>query len=124
VLPLTAADFLADAGAQTLVLQIALHAADVSNPTKPWSLYLRWVDWLLEEYYAQGDLERTRGLPVTPMLDRERPIPLPKFQLGFLNAIVLPLFQELARVPGVSMDEPLAHLRANMAEWTAQAAAP
>ena len=66
---------------------------------------------LLEEYYHQGDMERERGLEVTPMLDREHPIPLPKFQMGFLKAIVSPLFEELGRVPTVDVSEPLNYLQ-------------
>eukprot|EP01138_Halocafeteria_seosinensis_P005324 gb/GECG01005443.1/.p1 GENE.gb/GECG01005443.1/~~gb/GECG01005443.1/.p1 ORF type:complete len:746 (+),score=71.57 gb/GECG01005443.1/:1-2238(+) len=106
-----------DESGQELVMQIMLHAADVSNPTKPWDIYLQWVDWLLTEYYRQGDMERERGLEVTPMLDREHPIPLPKFQMGFLKAIVFPLFEELGRVPTVDVSEPLNYLQNNMDEW-------
>lgn len=77
------------------------------QPTKRWDIYLKWVDWLLTEYYQQGDMERARGLDVTPMLDREHPIPMPNFQMGFLKAIVNPLFEELGRVPGVDVSTPL-----------------
>lgn len=91
------------------------HGLDWPQPTKPWDLYLQWVDVLLKEYYMQGDMERERGMNVTPMLDRTKPIPMPKFQMGFLKAIVLPLFEELHRVPGVDVSEPLRTLKVSFA---------
>lgn len=40
------------------VLENLVHCADLSNPTKPLSLYKRWVDLLMEEFFQQGDKER------------------------------------------------------------------
>ena len=85
-------DVRADPELQQLVMLLALHAADVSNPAKPWELYIKWTDRVIAEFFDQGDKEAAAGLPVTPMLNRHKPIPLPKFQLGFINAIVLPLY--------------------------------
>lgn len=85
-------DVRSDADLQQLVMLLALHAADVSNPAKPWDLYIRWTDRVIAEFYDQGDKEEQAGLPVTPIFNRHKPIPLPKFQLGFINAIVLPLY--------------------------------
>lgn len=33
------------------------------------------------------------------MNDRQQPLSMPKFQAGFISAIVLPLYETLARVP-------------------------
>lgn len=52
------------------VLQNMLHCADLSNPTKPLSLYKHWVDNIMEEFYQQGDKERLQGLDISPMCDR------------------------------------------------------
>jgi hypothetical protein len=76
------------------------------QPSKPWEYYLNWTERLITEFYAQGDRERELGLPVTPMLDRSKPTPLPKFQAGFINAIVLPLYKELHRIDGVNVTSP------------------
>lgn len=35
------------------VLENLVHCADLSNPTKPLSLYRRWVDLLMEEFFQQ-----------------------------------------------------------------------
>lgn len=66
---------------QLLLLQLALHSADVSNPVKPWDLHMRWYPRLLEEFYCQGDKERDLGVPITFAFDRLNPVPQPKFQL-------------------------------------------
>lgn len=78
-------------------LQIAMHTADVSNPAKPLVHYRRWVTMVMEEFFGQGDQERDRGLPISTFFDRRQPN-IPKFQLGFIDFIVLPLFQEWAKV--------------------------
>ena len=38
-----------DANHLTLLLNIALHAADVSNPAKPFETYMRWTNRVLAE---------------------------------------------------------------------------
>ena len=47
-----------------------VHCADLSNPTKPMTLYSRWVDLLLEEFHLQGDKERQLNMEISPMCDR------------------------------------------------------
>ena len=108
-----------DEAAQRLVLMLALHAADVSNPAKPWPVYNKWADRVVAEFYAQGDRERERGWDVTPAFDRTKPIPKPKFQLGFINAIVLPLYEALDKVDGIDFAVALRCLRDNIRRWTA-----
>lgn len=38
-----------------LLAQALVHAADISNPTKPFDICKKWSDLLLEEFFAQGD---------------------------------------------------------------------
>jgi len=98
-------------------LKISLHAADVSNPAKDWSTYRRWTDRLMEEFYAQGDRERAEDRAVTPGFDRQNPVPMPNFQRGFIRGLVLPLYEGLAEVGGVDLEQPLKNLRSNLARW-------
>ncbi|KAF1784950.1 HD/PDEase domain [Phytophthora cactorum] len=53
----------ADPEDDRLVLQMALHAADVSNPTKSLRTYLVWTERIKQEFYQQGDKERELLLP-------------------------------------------------------------
>ena len=57
------------------------------------------------------------GIAVTPMFDRKNKIPLPKFQLGFVNFIVRPLFIAIDRLSAVDASEALESLEANVARW-------
>jgi len=52
------------------VLQNMIHCADLSNPTKPLSLYRQWTDRIMQEFFEQGDIEREQGLDISPMCDR------------------------------------------------------
>nr|CAD7461741.1 unnamed protein product [Timema tahoe] len=52
------------------VLENLVHCADLSNPTKPLTLYKRWVELLMEEFFQQGDKEREQNLDISPMCDR------------------------------------------------------
>jgi hypothetical protein len=36
-----------------------VHCSDLSNPTKPLSVYKLWVDRIMEEFFRQGDKVRT-----------------------------------------------------------------
>ena len=54
---------------------------------------------------------------VTPFLDREKPIPMPMFQTGFVKAIVLPLYTMLGSLDGVFLDECTDQINKNLERW-------
>jgi hypothetical protein len=66
---------------QLLLMSLALHAADVSNPVKVWEQHLTWYPRLMEEFFSQGDKERELGYPITYAFDRNNSVPQAKFQL-------------------------------------------
>ena len=72
-------------------LNILIHAADISNPTKPLDIYKLWAQRCIDEFFRQGDMEKRLGLPVSFNCDRNT-VTLPQSQLGFIDAIVFPLF--------------------------------
>ena len=109
---------------QLLLLESALHMADISNPVKPWDIYQGWLSRVMEEFYLQGDLERQLELPMTFGFDRTNPIPQSKFQLGFIRVIVSPLYTTYSRLPGVSLDHCLASMESNIDRWTLQENGP
>ena len=37
----------------TLILKEVLHAADISNPAKPWQVCRFWTDCVMQEFYGQ-----------------------------------------------------------------------
>uniref|UniRef100_A0A8D8LDL5 Phosphodiesterase n=1 Tax=Cacopsylla melanoneura TaxID=428564 RepID=A0A8D8LDL5_9HEMI len=77
------------------VLENLVHCADLSNPTKPLTLYKKWVDLLMEEFFQQGDKERELNLDISPMCDRLSAT-IEKSQVGFIDYIVHPLWETWA----------------------------
>jgi hypothetical protein len=71
-------------------LNALLHAADISNPTKPLKVYKKWANLVLEEFWMQGDKEKEMKLQISFMCDRNT-TSIPHSQLGFIDGIVLPL---------------------------------
>ncbi|KAL9647651.1 hypothetical protein ABK040_015141 [Willaertia magna] len=76
------------------LMSIVLKCADVSNATRPQTIAKRWSEHLLNEFFHQGDEERERGLPISPLMDRHN-IDIAKSQLNFIDYIAYPLFKTL-----------------------------
>ncbi|XP_069125970.1 3',5'-cyclic-AMP phosphodiesterase 4C-like isoform X2 [Argopecten irradians] len=77
------------------VLQNMVHCSDLSNPTKPLQMYKMWVDRIMQEFFLQGDLEREKGLDISPMCDRHTAT-IEKTQVSFIDYIVHPLWETWA----------------------------
>ncbi|XP_006131197.2 dual specificity calcium/calmodulin-dependent 3',5'-cyclic nucleotide phosphodiesterase 1B isoform X2 [Pelodiscus sinensis] len=78
-------------------LSLLLHAADISHPTKQWSVHSRWTKALMEEFFRQGDKEAELGLPFSPLCDRKSTL-VAQSQIGFIDFIVEPTFSVLTDV--------------------------
>jgi hypothetical protein len=89
----------------------------VSNPAKPWNLYIKWMDRIMEEFYTQGDRERELNLPIGDGYDKLHKRPAADFQLGFINFIVRPVFGALDALERSSLGECMGHLSDNVARW-------
>lgn len=77
-----------------VVLSSILRAADLGYHAMPLEEHTVWVERLAEEYAQQGDDERALGLAISPMCDRESQN-IPSMQIGYMNLIVMPLYDEL-----------------------------
>jgi len=53
------------------------------------------VDRLMEEFFKQGDIERDRGMEISPMMDRNNP-QVEKSQVVFIDYVVHPLWETWA----------------------------
>eukprot|EP00932_Pfiesteria_piscicida_P005175 SRR837773.15084.p1 GENE.SRR837773.15084~~SRR837773.15084.p1 ORF type:complete len:481 (-),score=196.41 SRR837773.15084:113-1342(-) len=82
-------EILSTAENKKLVLQMLLHGADISNPTKPWQIAHEWAYKILDEYATQGDQEKKLGIPVQVLNDREK-VNRPNSQIGFIEFIITP----------------------------------
>jgi len=93
--------------AKKLVMQMLLHGADISNPSKPWPIAFDWAHRVLDEYANQGDQEKQLGVPVQVLNDREK-LNRPSSQIGFIEFIITPfivsklkLFRSLSEVADI-----------------------
>ncbi|KAK4884278.1 hypothetical protein RN001_000549 [Aquatica leii] len=99
----------------TLVKRMMIKCADVSNPTRPLRLCVEWARRIAEEYFAQTDEEKLRGLPVVmPMFDRIT-CSIPKSQIGFVDYIVHDMFE--AWDAFIDMPELVSYMRQNYIRW-------
>ena len=97
---------------------MAMKCADLGHLASAESVHLKWVTLLEEEMFRQGDLEKAKGYPVSPLMDRDKP-GITTSQPGFFNMIVLPLFTALTAA--LPMTEPLMQqVRANHQMWIAK----
>ena len=74
-------------------MNLLIHSADISNPTKPFEIYFKWAKLVVNEFYEQGDKEKKLGL--TCSCDRNK-VTLYQSQLGFINYIEIPFFSLFA----------------------------
>ena len=83
------------------VLMYMLHLADISNPAKGDPMFKIWTDRCLEEFFAQGDKEKSLGLDISPQCDRAT-TKRPDSQIGFIKFVVKPAYEVLGDIiPGV-----------------------
>ena len=84
-----------NSGDKSILMQVLMKCADVSNPTKEWNLYNEWINRITAEFHQQGDLEKEMGLDVSPFMNRDNSNNGPNAQKGFIEFIVYPLFEAL-----------------------------
>ena len=82
---------LGDADYRLLILEMCLKCADLGHGAKATDIHKRWTSLITKEFFQQGDTERQKKLPISPICDRELVV-IPKSQVGFLNFMVLPIY--------------------------------
>ena len=79
---------------QQSLFDFLIHAADLAHNTKPFSISLKWVELLSEEFWLQGDKEKSLNLPVSFLCDRDN-YNIPNSQVGFIKGFIIPTFETL-----------------------------
>jgi len=74
-------------------------ACDLAAITKPWHLQEKVAYLLADEFFEQGDLEKSE-LHVKPldMMDRDNKAQLPAMQLVFIDSICMPIYEAFSKV--------------------------
>jgi len=100
-----------------MLLNMVLHAADISNPCKPRPIMLGWTKRICLEFWAQGDAEKELGLPISPMCDRAQGmLTVPTGQIGFIKFVVNPYLKPIAELAN-EVDEAMEELTKNAEFW-------
>eukprot|EP00931_Biecheleriopsis_adriatica_P028682 TRINITY_DN17098_c0_g1_i1.p1 TRINITY_DN17098_c0_g1~~TRINITY_DN17098_c0_g1_i1.p1 ORF type:complete len:1060 (+),score=219.57 TRINITY_DN17098_c0_g1_i1:85-3180(+) len=89
---------ISDSQSQFLV-EVMIHAADISNPFMPADTSRRWCQHLNEEFTAQVKEEEKLGLPVTSfMTNLTDPKTAAKSLMGFIDFVILPFTSSVFRI--------------------------
>ncbi|KAI8925600.1 hypothetical protein BC831DRAFT_400947 [Entophlyctis helioformis] len=100
-----------------LCMDIAIKCGDINNAAKSQSLCTQWAMNIMDEFFKQGDEERRRGLPISMFMDRQTTV-VSKCQIGFIDYIVLPLYEVWDQYMNEDGNFPaLNNLRANREYW-------
>ena len=76
-------------------MNLVIHSADISNPTKKFEIYYKWAELVVEEFYQQGDKEKELGLNCS--FDRNKTT-IYKSQLGFIDYVEKPFYSLFVKV--------------------------
>ena len=100
---------------QQSILDFFIHTADLAHNSKLFKISLKWVELLSEEFWLQGDKEKSLGINVSYLCDRNK-VNVPKDQVGFLNGVILPTFDILTQLfPGLNYT--MENAMNNIKEW-------
>ncbi|KAI8989396.1 hypothetical protein BDB01DRAFT_833516 [Pilobolus umbonatus] len=78
-----------------ILCQIILHGADISNALRPWPICKSWSNLVCEEFFRQGEAERSHNLPVSPNMDPNQTSQT-AISLQFGDFVVSPYFEIFA----------------------------
>ncbi|XP_076665148.1 cGMP-dependent 3',5'-cyclic phosphodiesterase isoform X1 [Andrena cerasifolii] len=84
-----------DSKQRKLFFDMLMTCCDLSDQTKPWKVSKKTAEQIYDEFFSQGDLEKSMGSSPIEMMDRER-ASIPDLQVQFITNIVLPLFVNLS----------------------------
>ncbi|XP_035213218.1 probable 3',5'-cyclic phosphodiesterase pde-5 isoform X2 [Stegodyphus dumicola] len=104
-------------GEHRLLLEaLTMTACDLCASTKSWELQKEIVKVIFEEFYDQGDVEKSQGRQPIPIMDRTKSDEQPASQVGFLKGICIPCYELLyALIPETK--PMLDGCRANLEIW-------
>ena len=100
---------------QQSLFDFLIHAADLAHNTKLFNISLKWVELLSEEFWLQGDKEKSMNLPVSFLCDRED-YNVPQSQVGFIKGFIMPTFGCLVDI-FPTLKYSLDNAKTNLKKW-------
>merc|ERR1719494_292692 len=88
---------LEDSNARQFLVDVVVHAADISAQVYAWEVAKKWEERINREFVTQVEKERARGLtPSSFMAELDQPMKRFKSQLFFCDVILKPFWKTLA----------------------------
>ena len=100
---------------QQELLDFIIHCADLGHNSKLFNISIKWVELLNNEFWIQGDKEKSMNLPVSFLCDREG-YDVPRSQVGFIKGFVIPIFDILVSI-FPTLDFTLINVKNNLGKW-------
>ena len=100
---------------QQSLFDFLIHAADLAHNTKLFNISLKWVELLSEEFWLQGDKEKSMNLPVSFLCDRDN-YNIPQSQVGFIKGFIIPTFDCLVDI-FPSLKFTMCNAKTNLKKW-------
>lgn len=106
-----------NADSRLMLSKMALKCGDLGHASKPLALHKNWTMRVTEEFYCQGDDERKADLTISPFMNR-RQADLPRSQVGFMNFLVMPMYEEFMKYIDPENVLPcMSNLKNNLNHW-------
>jgi len=102
-------------GQAQMMLNAILHTADVGNPMKPWDIAQKLAYLCMDEFFAQGDMEKELGIPVQMLNDRDK-VNRANSQIGFIEFMIFPLCEAMVQI-FPPLDFLAFHVVQNLKSW-------
>ncbi|XP_063163471.1 cone cGMP-specific 3',5'-cyclic phosphodiesterase subunit alpha' isoform X1 [Candoia aspera] len=104
-----------------VIMAMMMTGCDLSAITKPWEVQSKVAFMVANEFWEQGDLERTvlQQQPI-PLMDRSKRDELPKLQVGFIDFVCTFVYKEFSRFHK-EITPMFDGLQNNRMEWKSQA---
>lgn len=100
-----------------LLMETMLMLADLGHTTKPFAYHETWAQRISEEFFRQGEAEKSNDLPISPLCDRTQ-ANLPRSQVTFLTLVATPLFETAGQIFSIDdYDSVISELRKNIKTW-------
>lgn len=106
----------ANIASRNLVRIAQIKFADLGHCFKAWSQHQHWTMCVTEEFWLLGDKEKTLGVQVSPLCDRDADNNIPKSQGGFFQFVCVPFYEAVADLVAPKATF-LEQMRSNRDRW-------
>ncbi|OHT06739.1 hypothetical protein TRFO_05406 [Tritrichomonas foetus] len=82
---------------KNLLMKVVLKSADLCSVSRPYDVAKKSLEYVAEEFYRFGDIDKAEGICFTSPDPRRENIDKKASLVGFMNSVALPLFSALGK---------------------------